>query len=200
MVSREKIHELVGLFYQPMYKTFYINSEDGKEFSKPQGVFVSLGMTTSRRTMENIRDFLAGRKYSAKIVEISSNKVGDQFLNTVTNSDNPQQYRLEDVPSNVLTKEQVYGELEFMKNRMSPASSLETLTEHSHKVNKLQYLADRLEESNGWDSHMIQRDGDSDYRIYHLYVNYEKREGIEYRLGILVDENENNSEEAMPSN
>ena len=35
---------------------------------------------------------------------------------------------------------------------------------------------------------MIQRDGDSDYRIYHLFVNYAKKEGNEYRIGIFVDE------------
>ena len=78
--------------------------------------------------------------------------------------------------------------VEEMKNKMSPHASLEILTEYSHRVNKLQYLADRLEESNGWDSHMIQRDGDSDYRIYHLFVNYAKKEGNEYRIGIFVDE------------
>ena len=189
MVSREKIHELVRLFYTPTYKTFYINSEDGKEFVKPIGVFVSLGMTTSIKTLENIRDFLgSNKKYKASIVEICSRRIDDQYLNYITSTTNPGQYRLDDIPDNVIGKEETYKELEEMKNKMSPHASLETLTEYSHRVNKLQYLADRLEESNGWDSHMIQRDGDSDYRIYHLFVNYAKKEGNEYRIGIFVDE------------
>lgn len=189
MVSREKIHELVRIFYQPTYKTFYINSEDGKDFEKPKGVFVSLGMTTSWKTLENIRDFIGNSKdFNATIVEISSKKVDGQYLNTIINSTNPQQYRLDNIPETTMTKSEVFEELENLKNKMSLHTSLEELTEYSHRINKLQYLADKLTESNGWDSHMIQRDGDFDYRIFHLYVNYIKKEGIEYRIGIFVDE------------
>lgn len=191
MVSREKIHELVRLFYQHTFKTFYINSEDGKEFSKPQGVFVSLGMTTKLKTLENIRDFIAANKeFRARIAEISSTRVDDQFLNTITEIENPTQYRIEDLPSDVITKEEAYEELEKLKNDMTLRTSLEELTEKTHQVKKLKGLIDNLEETQGWDSHVIQRDGDSDYRIFHLYVNYAKKEGIEYRLGIFVDEND----------
>ena len=92
MVSREKIHELVKLFYQHTFKTFYINSEDGKDFSKPLGVFVSLGMTTKLKTLENIRDFISANKdFKARIVEISSKRVDDQFLNALVETENPQQ-------------------------------------------------------------------------------------------------------------
>ena len=190
MISREKVHDLVRLFYHPTYKTFYINSEDGKEFTKPLGVFVSLGITTSMRTLNNIKDFIESNKeYKAEIVEISSKKVDDQFLNTVINKNNPSQYRLEELPSGIMTKEEVMQELDSMKSHMNPAASLETITEYSHRVHKLQYLVDRLDETNGWDSHMIQKGEDSDYRIFHLNVNYDKREGIEYRIGILVNEN-----------
>lgn len=191
MVSREKIHELVRLFYQHTFKTFYINSEDGKEFSKPQGVFVSLGMTTKLKTLENIRDFIAANKeYRARIAEISSTRVDDQFLNTITEIENPTQYRIEDLPGDVITKEEAYEELEKLKNDMTLRTSLEELTEKTHQVKKLKGLIDNLEETQGWDSHVIQRDGNSDYRIFHLYVNYAKKEGIEYRLGIFVDEND----------
>lgn len=190
MISREKVHDLVKLFYHPTYKTFYINSEDGKEFSKPLGVFVSLGITTSLRTLNNIKDFIESNKeYKAEIVEISSKKIDDQFLNTIINRDNPSQYRLEELPVGIMTREEVIKELDEMKSRMSPAASLETITEYSHRVHKLQYLVDRLDESNGWDSHMIQKE-DSDYRIFHLNVNYDKKEGVEYRIGILVNEND----------
>jgi hypothetical protein len=142
------------------------------------------------RTLTNIKEFIESNKdYKAQLVEISSKKIGDQFINTVINVDNPQQYKLEELPKNIMTKEEVLEELEHMKNQMSPAAKLETITEYSHKVRKLQYLVDRLDESSGWDSHVIQRDGD-DYRIFHLLVNYDKREGIEYRIGILVNEND----------
>lgn len=188
MVIRERVHELVRLFYQSTYKTFYINSTDGNDFSKVSGVFVSLGMTTSMKVLENIRDFLGSYKdYKATLVEIGSRKVGDQYLNWIVTGENPSQYILNDPPENLMTREEVQKELDMMKQRLNTHSPLEVIAEYSHKVNKLQYLSDRLDESNGWGSHMIQKE-DEDYRIYHLYVNYEKREGIEYRIGILVNE------------
>lgn len=197
MVSREEIHELVGLFYRSSYKTFYVNSSNGKDLlSKPRGVFVSLGMTTSRRVLENIRDFLGGsKKYVSRIAEISSVKVGEQYLNTLSeNNSDPQQYRLTVYPEGVMGKDAAMEELEMLRSKMNPAASLETLTEYSHKLNKLRYLVDRLDESHGWDSHLIQKVDDSDYCMFHCNVNYERRDGVEYRLGILVQENNDRGE------
>ena len=42
MIDKDKIHNLVGVFYQPTFKTFFINSVDGETFIKPIGIFVSL--------------------------------------------------------------------------------------------------------------------------------------------------------------
>lgn len=189
MVSKERIHELVRLFYQHTFKTFYINSENGKEFTKPKGVFVSLGMTTRVKTLENIRDFLsANKELEAKIVEISSRRVEDQYMNTVVETENPRQYLVDDLPADLMSREEALKELERLKSSMTMHKTLEDLTEKTHKVNKLKSLIDNLEETQGWDCHSIQKDGDSDYRIFHLYVNYAKKEGLEYRLGILVSQ------------
>lgn len=199
MISREKVHERVGLFYQakrnekPNYKTFYINSSDGIEFSGPLGVFVSLGITTSRETLEAIGKLLSGPgDFTTKVVEISSRKVGDQFLNTVTNEEDPKQYLVDKIPENLMSREEALKELESLKLKMTPLSQLTTIVECSRKVNKLQSLIEKLDETGGWDLHRIQPDpGETSYRIFHLYVNYCKREGLEYRLGIFVDENKN---------
>jgi len=191
MINREQVHDLVKLFYQPTSKSFYINSEDGKEFIKPTGVFISLGMTTSYKTIENIKDFIVSSKqYSAKLVEISSVKEGDQFLNTVI-SENPKQYKLDKLPDNIITKEEAEAELAEMKTHLDPHNSLEKITEYSARISKLQYYVDKLNDSNGWDAHKLQKVGDSDYRIYHLFVNYKEDEGVEYRVGILVTDKEN---------
>lgn len=188
MLNREKIHELVRLFYHPTYKTFYINSLDEKEVTKPLGVFVSLGMTTAWDTLENIRDLLGGT-YKAEVVEISSKRIGDQFVNTIINRTDPKQFRLEDIPSDVMTKEECEKEYERLMRLMDPERSpKEVLAENAHKFQKLRHLMDRLESTNGWDSHLIQKDGDRDYRIYHLLVNYMKVEGTEYRIGIFVSD------------
>lgn len=189
MVSREKIHELVKLINPPTYRTFYINSEDGKEFTKPIGVFVSLGMTTSLDTLMGVCNLIKRTTgYDSILVELSSIKVGDQFLNTIVNKEDPEQYRLADIPGDVMGKEETEEELRSLESKINPQSSLETITEYSPRLTRLQRLYNILGE-NGWESHGIQR-VNNEYRIYHLFVNYKKKEGIEYRLGIFVYEQE----------
>ena len=81
MISRENIHDLVSIFYRPTFKTFYVNSLDGVNMKKPYGVFVSLGMTTSLETLNNIKDIISDSKdYNAVLAEISSRRVGNQFI------------------------------------------------------------------------------------------------------------------------
>lgn len=193
MIDREKVHSLVGVFYQPEFKTFFINSEDGKTFKSPLGVFVSLGMTTSFKVLSNICEVIDNSKeYSAKIVEISSGKVEGQFINTVTNDTDPKQYQLGEVPGiKLFDREEAETELERLKKLLDPKSSLETIRDIAPRVSKLQYFIDKLNESNGWDAHRIQV-GD-DYRIYHLFVNYRKENNLEYRLGIYVTEKQCNT-------
>lgn len=190
MLNREKIHELVRLFYHPTYKTFYVNSLDGKEITKPLGVFVSLGMTTAYETLENICALLSGT-YKAEIVEISSTRLDGQFINTVVDRDRPNQFRLEELPPSVMTKEQCDEEYERLLRLMDPNhNDKETLSENAHKLQKLHYLRERLTTTGGWNDHLIQKDGDKDYRIFHLLVNYTKKEGTEFRIGIFLTEDE----------
>jgi hypothetical protein len=191
-VNREKIHDLVSVFYQPTFKTFYVNSEDGENICKPLGVFVSLGITTSMNVLNNIKDIINDNKeYSAKLVEISSKKENDIFINRVT-SNEPKQYFLGDgVPKDVvvMTREESMNELENLKNLMTPESDLDTLKEEAPKVSRLKYLIEKLDESNGWGAHRIQKESGTGYRIYHMYVNYKKTDdNLEYRIGIFVND------------
>lgn len=191
MINRSKVLELVRLFYLPTCKTFYVNSIDGISFVKPLGVFVSLGMTTSIRTLVNIKNLLNRDKtYKVELAELTSINSNGQFINTIINAVNPTQYKLKegDYPEGVMNKVEVDKELEFLKTKLSPHSPLDDITEYSPRFNKLQRLADKLNESEGWDSHLIQKVGESDYRIFHLYINYKKEYGVEHRLGILVTE------------
>lgn len=192
MVDKKKIHELVGVFYRPTYKTFYVNSVDGESFIKPTGVFVSLGITTSLKVIEDIRNTITeNTEYVAQIAEISSKKIGSQFINTITNIDNPQQYRLESFGDNVLDEEQARKELENMMELMNPQQDLSILNEYAPKISRLQDLINKLTDSDGWDSHAIQRIDESEgsYGVFHKLVNYRVDNDVEYRLGIYVREN-----------
>ena len=190
-ISREKIHSLVEVFYQPTFKTFYVNSVDGENFTRPVGIFVSLGITTAVRVLEYIRDILVSNGYKAELAELSSKQVSGQYLNTVTNTENPGQYELKDIGDDVMGEDKANDELHRMKNLMTPDQSLDILKEYAPKISKLQDLINKLTTSEGWKDHAISvKDGD--YGVFHKKVNYEKRGDLEFRLGICVYENDNN--------
>ncbi len=191
MVSREKINELVSTFYQSRFKIFYINSKDEKDFCKPEEAFVSLGMTTSKEQMENITNAInLCDKYSAKIVEISSKKKDGLYLNTVLR-ENPEQYKasLENISENnvFLNKQEVDSRIEDLKTQIEKGTTAMEIENYGKQLRRLSYVSLQLDESNGWSSHVIQKIGD-DYRIYHLLVNYKVDSGVEYRIGILINE------------
>jgi hypothetical protein len=189
-VIREKIHEIVEVFYQPTFKTFYVNSVDEETFIKPIGVFVSLGITTSPKVIESIREVIAGYDYDTRIVEISSRKINGQFLNTIT-SENPSQYMIED-SDDTLGKEKASAELSRLKAYMDPSEDLETIQTYAPKIQKLQELIDELNRtSDGWDTHVIKIE-DGDYKVYHKLVNYKNTGDVEYRIGIFVSSKEKN--------
>lgn len=185
-ISREKVHEIVEVFYQPTFKTFYVNSTDEETFIKPIGVFVSLGITTSLKVIENIGEVISGYDYNTRIVEISSRKVNGQFLNTIT-FENPSQYAIED-SDDIMGREKACEELCRLKTFMSPEENLETVQTYAPKIQKLQELIDELDKNpQGWENHVIKLD-EGDYKVFHKLVNYKKENDVEYRVGIFVSE------------
>lgn len=185
-ICREDIHKLVDIFYQHEFKTFYINSIDGENFVKPFGIFVSLGLTTSTSTLDNIKGVLEDNGYVVKIAEISSKKVGSQYLNTLTKNDNPQQYRVNSSDDVLFEENEAGNELRRLESMLSLDKDLETLAGVSTRVSSLRKLIEKLSSTNGWDDHLIRVDENGDYGIFHRNVNYKKENNLEYRIGIYV--------------
>lgn len=186
-INRDKVHSLVEVFYQPSFKTFYVNSIDGETFVKPIGVFVSLGITTSLKVLENIKNIIAETKgYNAVLAEISSKKVSNQFLNTLIKTNDINQYKITEFSSDIMDEVQSREELSKMKELMNPSENLEVLKEYAPKISRLQDLIDKLTNTHGWDAHLIQKELNGDYRIFHQYINYKSENSIEYRVGIFV--------------
>lgn len=193
-INRDKVHSLVEVFYQPSFKTFYVNSVDGETFVKPIGVFVSLGITTSLKVLEDIKNIIAGSEgYKAVLAEIKSKKVAGQFLNTVTSTIDPKQYKIENLSEDIMNEGESRAELERMKGVMDPSQDLDILKEYAPKISRLQDLMDKLTSTHGWDAHLIQKEKSGDYRIFHQYINYKKEGDLEYRVGIFVTEDVENS-------
>ncbi len=193
MVNREDVNEIVSIFYQKTkYKLFNVNSTDGEEFTKPLGIFVSLGMTTSRKQIQDITSAISRCKgYTARVAELGSIKIGGIYLNYLTKVDSIQQYPLDEKGDDKLMNRDEVLEMisKLVDQSKDPNASQSELVEISGKLNKLIYLNNQLEESDGWGTHAI-REEDEDYKIYHLRLNYKKDpdSNIEYRIGIFVED------------
>jgi hypothetical protein len=191
MIDKDKIHNLVGVFYQPTFKTFFINSVDGESFIKPIGIFVSLGITTSTKVLDDIKNVIADSgEFIAQIAELSSKKAGGQFINTIVNIENPQQFELHEFPEGVMNEEEAKEELERMKSLMTPEEDLEVLKTYAPRISQLQDLIEKLTNTGGWNAHLIQKKDEGTYSVFHKFVNYQKVDDIEYRIGIYVREKE----------
>jgi len=193
MVNREDVNEIVSIFYQKTkYKLFNVNSIDGEEFTKPLGIFVSLGMTTSLKQIQDITSAISRCKgYTARVAELGSIKIGGIYLNYLTKVDSIQQYPLDEKGDDKLMNRDEVLEMisKLVDQSKDPNASQSELVEISGKLNKLTYLNNQLEESGGWGTHAI-REEDEDYKIYHLRLNYKKDpdSNIEYRIGIFVED------------
>jgi hypothetical protein len=193
-LHKEKVHELVEIFYnQRKFKTFYVNSVDGKTFSMPSGVFVSLGITTPLRVLTEIKNVLKDQGFDSRLAEIRSDKVGGQYLNIVTSKTEEEisQYVIDEnqYPEKTMNETEAKELLELLKAKVVTDSPIEVLREISPKVSKLSQIIENLDRS-GWDRHLVQIDEDGGYKIFHTKVNYLKDSdtGSEYRIGIYVTE------------
>jgi hypothetical protein len=192
MVSRENVNELVSIFYQKTkYKLFNVNSTNGEEFTKPFGIFISLGMTTSLKQIQDITSAISHCKgYTARVAELGSIKIGGIYLNYLTGTDPIQQYPLDEGDNKgLMNRDEVLETIsQLVERSKNPETSQTELIEISSKLNKLTYLNNQLEESGGWGTHAIREDGE--YKIYHLRLNYKKDpdSNIEYRIGIFVED------------
>jgi len=185
LIDKNQLHELVKVFYQQPFRIFYVNSMDGETFVKPTGLFISLGLTTSMKTIEGLKTAIHNTypERNLQIVELRSKCLfDDQYLNTITENDNPSPYVISDFPENSLGKEEAEEELKKLREQIKETRDMNLMT----MTQKLQELIDRLSLSDNWDCHRILR-LDSDYKIFHTIANYKKEGEFEYRIGIYVE-------------
>ena len=98
------------------------------------------------KVLENIREILNTHKgYRAVIVEISSKKIAGQFLNTVTKTEDIEQYMITDFGDDIMDREASIKELEELKKYMNLSENLEVLKEVTPKISKLSNLISKLE-------------------------------------------------------
>lgn len=190
-INKDKIQNLVSVFYRNTFKIFYINSCDGENFVKPFGVFVSLGITTSMKTLNDIKDIIRSNGYNACLAEISSKKSSGQYLNTLSTVDGIKQYDSEVCEDeNYMDKKKAESRLLELRSQITSEQDLQLLKELVPKISHLEDIINKLNSNFGWDTHQIKESGNN-YQLYHKLVNYKKEGEIEYRIGIYVSENSN---------
>ena len=136
MTTREKIRNIIEIFYRPKFKIFNINSLDGKVFNHLEGVFVSLGITTSMKVMEDIAEVIntEDNGLKATITEISSKKIVNQYLNTVVKKTGVEQYLIPNLDEpGLLDKEASLKLLENLKQELTEEADLEDLKNLTHR-------------------------------------------------------------------
>lgn len=190
-VDKDKIREIVEVFYQAPFKVFNINSEDGKSFSKISGVFVSLGLTTPLQTLIEIKNILNNTGHKARLAELESTKFCGQFLNKITNKSEEEikPYTLS-APENSYDEKQtevLIGDL-IQKCKPQEVNVENNLGEIIKDIQKIKELQHYLSASGNWkDSVIVKKE--TDYKIFRMISNYNQiNDEINYRIGIYVEE------------
>lgn len=84
MISKEIVTRVVDSCYSSPYKVFTINSYDGYRVTKPLGLFISLGVTTSMKTMSIVLNELRSQlRCNVVLGEIASKYIDGRYINNV---------------------------------------------------------------------------------------------------------------------
>ena len=197
-IDKNNVREVVEVFYQAPFKIFSVNSLDGEAFAKVDGVFVSLGLTVPIEMIQEIRDILNKVKgYKARVAELKSTKMINQYLNTITdkNENEINSYKL-DFPENSYDKEgleELIKSLHIECKEMYSGSdeSKVELEKFGEKLQEIQVLKELREKMNtvfSWDNSVIFKDSEGNYKVFHRNSNYLEQGDTCYRVGIYVEE------------
>ena len=193
-VDKERVKEIVEVFYQAPFKVFNVNTEDGQSFSNVSGVFVSLGLTTPLQTLEEIKNILNNtRGHKARLAELKSTRYYGQFLNQITEKDegDVKPYKL-DIPKDSYDEAQTEKLLEEMisickSSQNDPNNNIGEITQNILKIKELQGL---INSTGGWNDSVIFKKSSGEYKVFRKTSNYyQVDDNVNYRIGIYVEKN-----------
>ncbi len=193
-VDKDKIKEIVSVFYQAPFKVFYVNSEDGETFSVSENtrVFVSLGLSSPHQTLIDIKNILKSSGYKVRLAELKSIRNGNQFVNSITDKEEDQisMYSLE-FPEGSYDKNGTDELLEsLIKSCKNPDGTIQEtgIKDLIREIQSIKELQLKLNTSNGWDSAAIIKDDNGDYKIFRKNSNFlQMPDDVSYRIGIYVE-------------
>ena len=191
-MTKQEIESTVSLFYPATVKVYYVNSSKGVELTPPyERIFVSLGITTSIKMLEEVRNNLDSVSYL---------KATLATLHTIRTDSG--RYCNEIIKIGDYTKDDQYsatklsgGEFEKILDRAASFDMYDELL-HSEQVevaNELKTMIEHFDEKDCWDEMAVVFDifeGIPFVKPFHRYINYHMDPSTksEYRIGILVEE------------
>lgn len=195
MIDKDSLKKIVDVFYQHDFKIFYINSTDDENFAKPSKAFISLGITTTPKTLQYIANSitLVKKELRCTLGEIKSvSKGSGQYLNTIKtvfDKNDISQYH-QDVPDGAISIKSVDDFIDSFKisleeSKESLGMATKPILEKEKELTDLETLVERYRDC---DDIWLYKDSSDKWTAFHECVNYEKRDDGEYRLGILVEE------------
>ena len=193
-VDKERVKEIIEVFYQAPFKVFNVNTEDGQSFSNVSGVFVSLGLTTPLQTLEEIKNILNNTKgHKARLAELKSTRYYGQFLNQITEKEEEEikPYKL-DTPKESYDEAQTDKLLEEMisickSSQNDPNNNIGEITQNILKIKELQGL---INSTGGWEDSVIFKKSSGEYKVFRKTSNYyQVDDNVNYRIGIYVEKN-----------
>ena len=191
-MTKQEIEDTVSLFYPSSIKVFYVNYAGGSELTPPfRHAFVSLGITTSIKTMSELRDNLNNIDYlkaTLATVRTIRNESGRYCNEVLKFGDYTQadQYKAEKASD---------SEYERLLDRDASLDMYEELlgVEHTDLAEKLKSTINLFDEKGLWKDMAILFDivdGKPRISSFHKFVNYrvDPQKNAEYRIGIMVEE------------
>ena len=190
-VDKEKVSEVVSVFYSAPFKVFFVNTDDGVTYKKAEAVFVSLGLTASIQTITDIKNVLNSSGYKVRIAELKTTRVDGQFLNMITDKTEEEvsKYSL-DFPEDSYDAEKTEKLLsDLIQSCKNPDGTIqEDIKDRVKEIQNIKVLQSKLETTKAWDTSCIIKDKDGEYKIFRKMSNYKQLPGdISYRIGIYVE-------------
>lgn len=192
-MTKQEIETTVSLFYPSAVKVYYINSSNGHELKPPfKYMFVSLGITSSIKTLYDLRDTLNKISYikaSLSTISTRRNETGRYFNEVIKVGDysKEDQYRAAELDNP--------GEFGKVLDKEASEGMCEELTRSGHldQVQRLREIMAYIDEKECWSDMLVLFnivDGVPTVEPLHQKVNYmlDPKTGIEYRIGILIEE------------
>lgn len=199
-INKEILTRVVDSCYSSSYKIFTVNSHDGFSITRPLGLFISLGMTTSFKTMEivvkEVRDQL---KVNVELAEIASRLVDNHYVNSVIRvGRDVAQYESGSVTNGLrLTKDELKDFILDTKSKIvKNIDDDRKVTELTNRLTKMMKVLDKVERPNQV-INLIDNGSEFDVYVVNDRINYAQYQEmikdtsitVHKRIGILVNFN-----------